>query len=125
VVPVLPRAAALASLEELRRSGLIERGEHKEYYARLTETLRRYAYSVNRDWSTDLTTGELAPGLLRGGAPGAEDLLRVLGGADLVKFARARLDSATAWRDLDTAVAWIERAEPADESTGSEDRRVA
>lgn len=125
-----PRAAALARLEELRAAGLLERGELKSYYARLTETLRHYSAAVDPAWGVDLTTSELAARLRASLADeDAVALLRLLAGADLVKFARARPDTAAAAADLATARAWIERvgpAEPAEAAAGQpDDRRAA
>jgi hypothetical protein len=125
VIIVLPRAAALERLAELRRSGLIERGEMKTYYEALTETLRHYAASVNAAWSTDLTTAELSAIAPRRRIADAAELLRILHGADMVKFARAPASAESAWRDLDAAVAWVERAEPEQDAAGTDDRRVA
>lgn len=122
---VLPQAAALALLEELRRSGLVERGELKPFYERLTEALRRYAATVRPEWSTDLTTGELAARMPGRGGTAAGELLRILAGADLVKFARAPATAQDAWRDLDAAIAWVRAAEPAVAAPGTDDRRAA
>jgi hypothetical protein len=89
---VPPREAALAQLDALRREGLLERGELKLYYARLTEILRHYAAAIEPRWSVDLTTSELAGRVRRVNAGAAAlELIRILGTADLVKFARATL----------------------------------
>jgi hypothetical protein len=115
VPAVPPREAALARLEQLRRSGLLERGELRPYYETLTETLRRYAASVEPAWGTDLTTSELAQRLRaadRLQLTDALELTRVLGAADLVKFARATPPSEAAAHDLAGARAWIERVPP-------------
>jgi hypothetical protein len=124
--PIHPRVAALARLEELRRSGLVERGEMKLFYERLTAALRHYVAALHPAWSVDLTTAELAPRMVSAGMPGAAvDLVRILGAADLVKFARRQAAPADAQGDLDAAVLWVERAEPAAAGSGTEDRRVA
>jgi hypothetical protein len=125
VLTVLPRDAALARLRELRSGGLIERGELKPFYEQLTETLRRYAPTVDSAWSQDLTTGELAARMRRPDARRAPELLHILAGADLVKFARADATPGDALRDLDAAVAWVEHAEPGASAVGNDDRRVA
>jgi hypothetical protein len=128
VVVVLPRTAALERLAALERAGYIERGDMKPFYEQLTETLRRYAASVRPEWSVDLTTSEL---LLRAGDDGdAAELLSILAGADLIKFARGRAVQQEARADLTAARAWVERVdaappEPEDVATGSEERRVA
>jgi hypothetical protein len=125
-VVVIPREEALARLDALRQSQLIERGEVREYYGRLTETLRQYAASLDPSWSGDLTTSELA--MRMDGARGGAELLRILGGADMVKFARAAPEPAAAYADLDAARRWVEHAEPprsTDSSGGSNERSVA
>jgi hypothetical protein len=125
-VLVIPREEALARLDALRQSQLIERGDVREYYGRLTETLRQYAASLDPSWSGDLTTSELATRM--DGARGGAELLRILGGADMVKFARAAPEPAAAYADLDAARRWVEHAEPprsTDSSGGSNERSVA
>lgn len=114
---VPPLEVALAQLAALRREGLIERGELRPFYERLTETLRHYAAAVEPRWGVDLTTSELA-GRLRAelDVTDALELTRILGAADMVKFARAVTTRENASRDLDAARAWIEgfaaRSEP-------------
>jgi hypothetical protein len=133
VPAVLPRDAAMARLDELEAAGFIERDEMKPFYEELTETLRRYAAAVRPGWGTDLTTTELAARIGAVDADGAE-LLRVLGGADLVKFARGRAAREEARRDLAAARDWVLRTDPggtagnagpADAPEGSVGRRVA
>ena len=107
---VPPLEAALAQLAALRREGLIERGEFRIFYQRLTETLRHYAAAIEPDWSVDLTTSELALRLRTdAGMQDALELTRILGAADMVKFARAVTTTDSAARDLDAARAWVER----------------
>jgi hypothetical protein len=118
-----PREAALTRLAELRRSGLLERGEVKAYYEILTEALRRYVATLHPRWGVDLTTSELSAELGGAALPGAFELGRILGAADLVKFARARPPAEVAVNDLDAAYAWIERV-PAAEAAADE-RMVA
>ena len=107
---VPPLEVALAELAALRREGLIERGELREFYERLTVTLRHFAAAVEPRWSVDLTTSELAPRLrAEAGLQDALELTRILGEADMVKFARAQAVRDGAARDLDSARAWVER----------------
>ncbi|HUF50516.1 MAG TPA: hypothetical protein VMN60_06770 [Longimicrobiales bacterium] len=111
VVPAVPpRAAVLAALDALERDGLIERGELRLFYIRLTEALRHFAAALEPRWSVDLTTTELAQRMRAAqGAAAAVDLVRILGTGDMVKFARARADAATARADLGAARAWVDR----------------
>jgi hypothetical protein len=124
VPAVPPRAAALAQLEALAKAGLIERGELRPYYIRLTEILRHYAQTVDGRWSVDLTTSELAQRMRAGGFTSeAVDLVRILGTGDMVKFARLAPDAHTARADLDAARGWVERNPRAAPET--EERRAA
>lgn len=123
---VPPLEVALAQLAALRREGLIERGEFKPFYERLTEALRHYAAAVEPRWSVDLTTSELA-GRLRtdSGVQEAVELTRILGAGDMVKFARAATTRDHAVRDLDAARAWIERLAAQSEPETREEVRAA
>lgn len=123
---VPPLEVALAQLAALRREGLIERGEFRLFYGRLTEILRHYAAAMEPRWSTDLTTSELAMRLRAdAGMQDALELTRILGAADMVKFARAVTTKDSANGDLDAARAWIERYAARPEPAAPDERRVA
>ncbi len=110
VVGLLPREAALERLARARAAGYVERGELKPFYTELSAALRTYLEAIEPALGADLTTGELALQARRRGAPGPLlELLRLLGRADLVKFARARPPAAEAFADIDAARRWIER----------------
>lgn len=114
-VPAIdPRQFALQQLQQIREQRLIEHGHYKQYYILLSEALRGFAAALEPDWSTDLTTDELAPRLKR--RPEANPLLRLLRSADHVKFARYQPNPTEARTDLDDAVGWVgafdRRAEP-------------
>jgi hypothetical protein len=125
---VPPREAALARLDALRASGLLERGDVKAYYEVMTETLRHYAATVDPLWSVDLTTSELGQRMRATHMTEALELTRLLGAADLVKFARLQQPPEAAAADLDAARTWIEGVPPPvaeAASDAAEDRRVA
>lgn len=123
---VPPLDAALAQLAALRREGLIERGEFRVFYGRLTETLRHYAAAIEPHWSVDLTTSELAVRLrASAGMQDALELTRILGEADMVKFARAVTTRDNAARDLDAARAWVERLAVQPEPAEPHEREAA
>ena len=106
---VSPREAALTALAEVRAAHFVERGEHKQFYISLSAIVRTYLERVDGEMGTDLTTSEITAEVRRRGAPGALlELLRLLGTADLVKFARARPGPADAYADLDAATRWVE-----------------
>jgi hypothetical protein len=122
---VIPREAALAALDALRREGLLERGEVRLYYDRLTETLRHFAATLDPAWGVDLTTAEVAARMRAAGFSDGLELVRILGAADLVKFARAKTTQDAASRYLDVARSWVERVEPPGRGAGSDERRAA
>jgi hypothetical protein len=123
---VPPLETALAQLAALRREGLIERGEFRSFYERLTETLRHYAAAVEPGWSVDLTTSELATRLRAdAGMQDALELTRILGAADMVKFARAVTTRDHASGDLEAARAWVEKMAVPPDPDVSEERRAA
>ncbi len=95
----------MQELQRIRELRLIEQGEFKQHYVLLSEVLRSFAADVEAEWSTDLTTDELAPRLKS--RPDASLLLKLLRSADTVKFAR-RIPSMTEARaDLDDAEGWV------------------
>jgi hypothetical protein len=124
---VPPRAAALARLDALAASDLLTRGELKAWYDEVAETLRHYVSAVDPGLGVDLTTSELSARTRMTGFPESLELVRILGTADLVKFARARPPAEAAQHDLAAARSWIERVppDPADAAAEAEARRVA
>jgi hypothetical protein len=125
VVRMSPRAAALARLDELAASGQIARGDFRAFYATLTETLRHYVTTIDPDWGVDLTTRELSARMRSAGHAEALDLTRILGTADLVKFARATVAPAHAAADLEAARAWVQRVPHERAADDGTVRRVA
>jgi hypothetical protein len=106
VLPVIdPRQRALEEINRIRQARYVEQNNFKQHYVALSETLRVYAMSAESDWSTDLTTEELAPRLKR--RPDAAPLLKLLRSSDNVKFARYQPPAAEATADLDAAEDWI------------------
>ena len=114
-VPLVPpRQRALERLAHARSAGYVERGELKPFYTEVTAALRAYLEAIEPQLGADLTTGELALHARRHGAPSMLlELIRILGRADLVKFARAQPTPADAYGDLDAAKRWIEQHDAA------------
>ena len=103
-----PRERALAALQEARDSGLLERGELKEFYTRVSEAVRAYVAALNGGWGEDLTTTELlARFKAQVGFGVAVELREVLGPADQVKFARREPDRETALQEWEQAREWV------------------
>ena len=105
---VPPRERALATLQAAREAGLVERGEMKEFYTRLSDAVRDYVAALERTWGEDLTTTELL-GRFRAqvGPSEAASLRAVLAPADQVKFARREPDPETAMAEWDAARSWV------------------
>lgn len=88
-VAIPPADRALAELERIRKEGLVERGEVKQFYVRTTRALRDYLNAVEPAWGAGLTTAEIDAHVDPGLQPSEKrDLVRVLFQADRVKFAR-------------------------------------
>jgi hypothetical protein len=127
---VLPREAALAELDRIRKLGYLERNELKSFYTAVASVLRRYTAQLDPGWGAELTTTELWQSMQRALAgpaavpaarqPGtaadesneAVELYSMLGRADLVKFARARpavIEAHDVWAE---ARRWVEEFPP-------------
>jgi hypothetical protein len=110
---VPPREAALAALDAARAAGLIERGEWKEFYTRVSVALREYLHAVAPEWGEDLTTTELLARVrVEAGHEAAADLAALLRPADQVKFARRTPDGPAALAEWEAARRWVERFRP-------------
>jgi hypothetical protein len=105
-----PRGDALRALDEARAAGLVEVGEWKLFYSRVSGALRGYLATLSPEWGTDRTTAELVHRLRAAGiaAPVVEPLRTVLETADRVKFARFRPTAAEAEADWAAAREWVE-----------------
>jgi hypothetical protein len=88
--PVAPSLAALARLDAISHSGLLEHGQHKELYFELSATLREYIERQFAIQAKEQTTAEFFEAL-RGAntfTPPQQSLLRdFLYRSDLIKFA--------------------------------------
>ena len=88
----------MARLAEIEEAGWPGRGEVTRHYAAVADTLRHYLDEAHGVAAPTLTTRELAgalPGVIGEDRRGLR-CLRMLGEADLVKFARHRPDAQTA-----------------------------
>ena len=93
--PALERPAhetALAALAALERSGMLERGEVKEYHIEVSDILRTYVERRFRVGAPEMTTREVLHGLERAGVDESfrEGLAAFLEQCDMVKFAKVR-----------------------------------
>jgi hypothetical protein len=127
VVPATPpRERALAELERIRRSGLLESGRYREFCFATTGVVRMYLADLSADWGTDLTTTELASALRAEPVPlppriadaqaaeirteaadPAVAVVRLLGAADVLKFTGVRGTEAGVERLWSGARDWV------------------
>lgn len=109
-----PEAVAEAELSSLEDSGLWAAGRHKEFYAELTEIMRRYFERRFAFPATSQTTWELLRRLRAGELDRAllslcKDLFDK---ADLVKFAQAPTQGSWGAADLETARRLVHETTP-------------
>ncbi len=106
--PVDPREHALAELDRLRASGVLER-DVEAFTAETSAILRAFAATADPQLGADLTTSELLDRLIATGARAADvdALERALTQADLAKFARRPPPPARALQDWEAARRWI------------------
>lgn len=86
-----PREVALRDLEELDHSGILEQGQYRKYYFRLSEILRLFLQQETALPAVDATTEEILPHLNQSTEFKSEEKIKVaqfLTDMDLVKFAR-------------------------------------
>jgi len=125
-----PRERAIAELDEARALGMLERGEWKPFYSRVSEALRRYLATISPGLGADLTTRELVEAANRDGIA-FEHVARmhaVLREADLVKFARlnpSAADAEDAWAEARRLVESVDAGDTAVAGVGAGDERVA
>ncbi|MBV6427033.1 MAG: hypothetical protein KIPDCIKN_01546 [Haliscomenobacter sp.] len=103
--PRAPAEVALEKLEQLKTSGLLERGEFKLYQSELTFLFKEYLSGRFQCNALEATTDEVLDLLAHLGLAGdwREELGTVLRKADLVKFAKATLpfgDHVLAWETV-------------------------
>lgn len=83
---------ALQKIDEIKSDDALHSEENvKDYYTRLTDTLREYMHNRYKFNAADMTTGEIIENLLRFNDKEAiKELREILEVADLVKFAKMK-----------------------------------
>ncbi len=94
--PLPPHVEALKELERLRGEKLLQVGEYKGYYSRLTDILRNYIYRRYGVAAISMSTDEIIVAIRDLELPTRceMDLKALLRDADLVKFAKWEINSA-------------------------------
>lgn len=96
IVKVKPRNpshfTALQKIDEIKSDNTLHSEESvKDYYTRLTDTLREYMFNRYKFNAADMTTGEIIENLLRFNDKEAiKEVQEILEVADLVKFAKMK-----------------------------------
>jgi len=117
-----PHEVAYDALRRLEQSGMLERGEIKEYFIEVSDIIRRYVEDRYRVDALEMASHEVIMGLERAGVVFDVRLQfeRFLGDCDLVKFAKW-IPETSACREMvprarklvdDTRQAWAESGSP-------------
>ena len=86
---LLPHQKAMKAIEEIKAGHMVTAEDPKEYYTRLTETLRKYNEERYGFSAMEMTSSEIIDQLIKSGDQTMLDELRQLfQTADLVKFAK-------------------------------------
>lgn len=113
-----PRPAsviAYEALEQLRKKKLIEAGNHKAFYSRLSDIVRRYLEAQFAIQAPEMTTEEFlytlsrSPSLLAGHKTIFERFLRA---CDLVKFAKYGPSAQEMRESFDIAKTLVDQTKP-------------
>jgi hypothetical protein len=109
VVPLDPRGAALARLDELRAAAPTTLPQLAPFYAEVVRALRVYLAALDPAWAESLTSTELVRALARSRVPSEQgsEVERLLAEADPVKFAGAEAEAARALRFWESARAFV------------------
>ncbi len=103
-----PHIRAEKEVEALLAEGLFEKGQHKEFYFRLTEIIKRYLEALRGFPAAEYTTEEIAQRAHEQDRP----ILMVLKHADLVKFAGCEAAPRRKDEDIACFLAYINVTAP-------------
>jgi len=110
IMAIPPKEYAISQLEKLKEENLIEKGQIKEYYDKLSDILRFYVSRVYKVDGMEKTTTELYH-LLKNYAPADfnRDLKQYLITCDFVKFAKVVPSEQDMQDDFVKAKGFVER----------------
>jgi CHASE3 domain sensor protein len=85
---LLPHQKAMKAIEEIKADKIVTAENPKEYYTRLTETLRRYIEERYGFSAMEMTSSEIIERLMQTDQQSLDELRQLFITADLVKFAK-------------------------------------
>ena len=85
---LLPHQKAMRAIEEIKAEKMQTAEDPKEYYTRLTDTLRKYIEERYGFYAMEMTSSEIIERLTQADAESQEELRQLFQTADLVKFAK-------------------------------------
>ncbi|MEE2669975.1 MAG: hypothetical protein VYD78_08235 [Gemmatimonadota bacterium] len=114
VIPGLPHEEAYEALDHLAESGLLERGEIKEYHIIVSEIVRVYIEARFRVYALEMTTSEVTDRLSSTDLPveTVQDFERFGDHCDLVKFAKLSPRPESCREILAAARGFVDKTRP-------------
>ena len=85
---LLPHQKAMKAIEEIKADKMVTAEDPKEYYTRLTDTLRKYIEERYGFYAMEMTSSEIIDRLSKEDPESLAELTQLFQTADLVKFAK-------------------------------------
>jgi len=85
---LLPHQKAMKEIEQIKADKMVSSDNQKEYYTKLTDTLRRYIEERYGFSAMEMTSTEIIERLMQTDQQSLEELRQLFTTADLVKFAK-------------------------------------
>lgn len=85
---LLPHQKAMKEIEQIKADKMVSSENQKEYYTKLTDTLRRYIEERYGFSAMEMTSAEIIERLMQTDQQSLEELRQLFQTADLVKFAK-------------------------------------
>ena len=85
---LLPHQKAMKEIEQIKADKMVSSENQKEYYTKLTDTLRRYIEERYGFSAMEMTSAEIIDRLMQTDQQSLEELRQLFTTADLVKFAK-------------------------------------
>lgn len=85
---MLPHQKAMKEIEQIKADRMVSSENQKEYYTKLTKTLRRYIEERYGFLAMEMTSGEIIDHLMQTDQQSLDELRQLFVTADLVKFAK-------------------------------------